>query len=397
MATSVTQSLFGITPQSIQNERDAALQQQALQYAQLDPFQSARMGLFQGASQLGTGIAGLMGYEDPEIAQARQRQGMLGGLDMNDPESLLGAAKSIQATDPMAAQALVTQANELASKQATVRKSQYDMEKEQSGYQMRFTGIKSKYPTMTDEEARSLASDPKTFGEVMKDTTQVVETAKGQVLIDKRTGKEIANIGPAVDRRSVTEVNLGGPDTTVKAFEVADADSLKNLRTAASAAAGQLGFITQARDQVQNTAIAGTGIPTVVRGLNTFLAPLGINADQVAKTRNLEQALNSIIAQGIKQYGANPSTADLEFAKRASASISDPKQAIVETLDYLEERAQALINKSTAADNYLVSNKNLGGFEQFWVNQQRNKNNPTQQSGVRKTKSGVSYTVVPQN
>ena len=131
MATSVTQSLFGITPQSIQNERDTALQQQALQFAKLDPFQAARMGLFQGASQLGTGIAGLMGYEDPEIAQARQRQGMLGGLDLNSPESLLTAAKSIQAQDPMAAQALVAQANELATKQATLRKSKYELEQEQ--------------------------------------------------------------------------------------------------------------------------------------------------------------------------------------------------------------------------------------------------------------------------
>jgi hypothetical protein len=58
------------------------------------------MGLFQGASQLGTGIAGLMGYEDPEIAQARQRQGMLGGLDVNDPLALRQAAKDIN--DPEA-------------------------------------------------------------------------------------------------------------------------------------------------------------------------------------------------------------------------------------------------------------------------------------------------------
>jgi hypothetical protein len=44
----------------------------------------------------------------------------------------------------------------------------------------------------------------------MKDTTQVVETAKGQILIDKRTGEQIANIGPAVDRRSMTNVNVSG-------------------------------------------------------------------------------------------------------------------------------------------------------------------------------------------
>jgi plasmid maintenance system antidote protein VapI len=395
MATSVTQSLFGITPQSIQNERDAALQQQAIQFAKLDPFQAARMGLFQGAAQLGSGIVGALG--DPEIEQARQRQGMLGGLDLNDPDALMAAAQNIQGSDPQAALALFNQANAVKKDLSTVNKNKYEMEQDQAAYQMRFTGLKSRYPEMDDEQVRSLASDVEAFRKAMEGNKVFQETAEGVFLVDKNNPANKVRIGTPVDKRSVTKVDIGAPDTTGKAFEVADADSLKNLRTAAAAAAGQLGFISQARDQVQNLAVAGTGVPSVVRGINTFLAPLGINSDQVAKTRNLEQALNSIIAQGIKQYGANPSTADLEFAKRASASITDPQQAIAETLNYLEERAQALINKSTAADTYLLQNKNLGGFEQFWVNQQRNANNPPQQSGVRKTKSGVSYTVVPQN
>jgi plasmid maintenance system antidote protein VapI len=395
MATSVTQSLFGITPQSIQNERDAALRQQAIQFAQLDPFQAARMGLFQGAAQLGSGIASAL--SDPEIEQARQRQGMLGGLDLNDPDALMAAAQNIQGSDPQAALALFNQANAVKKDLSTVNKNKYEMEQDQAAYQMRFTGLKSRYPEMDDEQVRSLASDVEAFRKAMEGNKVFQETAEGVFLVDKNNPANKVRIGTPVDKRSVTKVDIGAPDTTGKAFEVADADSLKNLRTAAAAAAGQLGFISQARDQVQNLAVAGTGVPSVVRGINTFLAPLGINSDQVAKTRNLEQALNSIIAQGIKQYGANPSTADLEFAKRASASITDPQQAIAETLNYLEERAQALINKSTAADTYLLQNKNLGGFEQFWVNQQRNANNPPQQSGVRKTKSGVSYTVVPQN
>jgi hypothetical protein len=116
MATSVTQSLFGITPQSIQNERDAALQQQALQFAKLDPFQSARMGLFQGAAQLGSGIVGALG--DPEIEQARQRQGMLGGLDVSDPAALRQAANST--TDPQAKLFLSDRAATLEKTQADV-------------------------------------------------------------------------------------------------------------------------------------------------------------------------------------------------------------------------------------------------------------------------------------
>jgi hypothetical protein len=206
----VTQSLFGFTPQDIQSQRMAELDKRAASFASLDPMQQAQAGFYRAGSMFGDAAAGALGYEDPQVAQARQRQGLLGGLDLNDPESLLGAARSIQATDPMAAQALVAQATDLASKQAGIREKQYKMEQAQSAFQMRFSAIKSKYPNMSDEEARGLAEDTKTFGEVMKDTTQVVETAKGQILIDKRTGEQIANIGPAVDRRSMTNVNVSG-------------------------------------------------------------------------------------------------------------------------------------------------------------------------------------------
>ena len=127
MATSVTQSLFGITPESIMQERSAAANRQPMDFARLDPFEAARYGLFRGASQLGDVAASAMGYEDPEIARAKARQGMLSGVDLNNPESLLAKAQSLQATDPMAAQSLVAQANEVAAKQAQTASSEVEL------------------------------------------------------------------------------------------------------------------------------------------------------------------------------------------------------------------------------------------------------------------------------
>ena len=90
----VTQSLFGFSPQDIEAQREAEMQKQALQFARLSPMESARVGLFQGVNQLGNAIGGALGYEDPEMAQARARQGLLGGMDINDPKALRDAAKS---------------------------------------------------------------------------------------------------------------------------------------------------------------------------------------------------------------------------------------------------------------------------------------------------------------
>jgi hypothetical protein len=177
----------------------------------------------------------------------------------------------------------------------------------------------------------------------------------------------------------------GGPDTSNKAFEAADPEALKEYRTQSRAAAGQLTMITQARENLP-TAVTGQGLPSLIRGLNAQLAPLGINTDTVASTRNLEQALKSIIAQGIKQYGANPSTVDLQFAVQAAADIKDPLQAISATLNYLETRAKNSVDKADAAEQYLIEKKNLAGFEKQWTNRVAK---PTAKGKSRTLPSGV--------
>jgi hypothetical protein len=179
-----------------------------------------------------------------------------------------------------------------------------------------------------------------------------------------------------------TTINM--PDTTGKAFEAADPEALKEYRKESRAAAGQLALINQARQNLP-TAVVGQGLPAIVRGLNTQLAPLGINTEQVASTRNLEQALKSIIAQGIKQYGANPSTVDLQFAEKAAADIQDPVKAISATLTYLENKAKTAVNKADSAEQYLLKNKNLAGFEKQWTEQttqQKTKRTKTLSSGL---------------
>ena len=119
------QSLFGATPESIQQARAAALNAEALQYAQLDPFQRATMGIYQGANQLGGAIGGMLGGQDPQMQRASQRQQLLQGVDTTNPQALMQAAqKASQAGDYQAAQELSTRANALQLQTAQVSKAQ---------------------------------------------------------------------------------------------------------------------------------------------------------------------------------------------------------------------------------------------------------------------------------
>lgn len=89
--------LFGVTPESLMAQREAALQQQALQYAQLNPMQAAQAGFYTAGNRLGTAIGGLLGAQDPELAKATALQGILKNADATSPEGLATLAKTLSA------------------------------------------------------------------------------------------------------------------------------------------------------------------------------------------------------------------------------------------------------------------------------------------------------------
>ena len=94
MATDVL-SLFGLTPQGLSQQRYQQDLKRGYELAQLDPGAAARATLQSGVGQLGRGIAGMMGVEDPQMKLISARQSIIGQLDQTDPTSLLRGAKSL--------------------------------------------------------------------------------------------------------------------------------------------------------------------------------------------------------------------------------------------------------------------------------------------------------------
>jgi len=91
----VVNSLFGITPESLQAQRDQALQQEALQYAKLDPFQRATASIYAGANKLGGAIGGMLGGQDPELQKATALQSIMQQADTTTPEGLTTLARTL--------------------------------------------------------------------------------------------------------------------------------------------------------------------------------------------------------------------------------------------------------------------------------------------------------------
>jgi hypothetical protein len=152
---------------------------------------------------LGYGVGKLLGGQTPEEAQNEQMRGMLGGVNMNDPESLFAAAQNIQGVNPAAAQALVAQATDLQTKQATQQKTlaetkakQAETEMKQVAYTNRFRALKTKFPEMSDAEAQGLALDEVAFREFFKES-KIKYSSDVEEISAELFGKPFNQLSPA--------------------------------------------------------------------------------------------------------------------------------------------------------------------------------------------------------
>ena len=92
MATSQILGLF-TSPEQYQANQMAQFRQQAANEVQLNPFQQAAIGMRQAGYQLGGGIGGAMGGQDPQLQIIARRQALAGQLDPSNPNSYMQVAK----------------------------------------------------------------------------------------------------------------------------------------------------------------------------------------------------------------------------------------------------------------------------------------------------------------
>jgi hypothetical protein len=90
---SIMDTLFGVSAERFQQERDAAAEAQALQYARLSPIERASLGVQRGAYGLAGALGGALGGTDPELQRRTQAQQILGMIDPSKPETFFTAAQ----------------------------------------------------------------------------------------------------------------------------------------------------------------------------------------------------------------------------------------------------------------------------------------------------------------
>ena len=92
MATDIVGSLFGVTPEVLQQRQMEMADRQAMEYAQLSPLQRASYGLARGGYQL----AGALGGQDPQLRMISNRNAIARQIDPTNLESMQMGIQALQ-------------------------------------------------------------------------------------------------------------------------------------------------------------------------------------------------------------------------------------------------------------------------------------------------------------
>ena len=315
----IVPTLFGFSPQMYQQQQQQRADEQALQYAKLDPFEQANYAIGRGAYGLAGAIGGALGGQDPELQRITARQQIAQQIDLTDPASIRqGMTMLRDAGDTVGLQqlaqvyrqqqesnALVAQrgASAAASNaQATRERTQATPEKIQLAKEVALLSGEPGSPEYNTAYAASLKAqiDGKPPAQNVKEVG-VAEKTNLPVYFDVNTNEQFT-IAAGPDGKPVRQPYVGGVDRTTAKTNVD---------------ARPPGERVPVKDWMDFSTKILSGDPTMVR-TNTIIsdAPSAIETIRTSATNDISSAsLPSALAQ-LTGQGKNMSNQDvIRFAR----------------------------------------------------------------------------------
>ena len=387
------QSLFGITPEALQASRAAALQQEALQYAKLDPFQRATAGIYQGANQLGGVVGGMLGGQDPELMRIKQRQSLMQEINLSEPSSIKqGIEAAMKSNDYALANELNTRYQASVKAALEARRTESEIAKnlrEKEGADPIQQILRTGRFTPASVAEKKETGDPTVLTLVekpgSKDTIKEVGTAVGsgkavytfqtadgvqQITFETGPdGKQVMKpyVGP-VDRTtakvSATASNKGA-DAGAEEIAKLDAKRLAAAAVSSDKALNQAGVLQTLLNTPQP--ISGSGAPARVAALRVF-STIGLTSPKDTVALQNADTFNSLAGERvlsfIKELGTNPTDTDREFARTIGPALEKGTKTNQDLVTYLLGRAKDTVNVAADMERHFYENNySLKGFK----------------------------------
>jgi hypothetical protein len=376
MAT-IVDTLFGVSPERLEQQRAAAADARALAFAKLDPFQQANFAIGRGASGLAGALGGALGGQDPELQRVTMRQQIARQINPSDPATIQqGIAAMQQAGDTEGAMLLQAEFQKMQEIQAKIARDEAATKASLAA------ATREKAPPTTNEitNARAFASRAGPEGSpeynaafnAKLDELTAPKEAKGpgfgadaERASKAKFGKPFADLTPAeaaevdkdLEERGLKRSQATAPKIVLPAqeseFEKGLGGGQSKLvfenKAAAEDAAEILRTNQVGRDLLKAGAITGTGADFFI-GLNNALAQAGLDfgyADAAANSQAYVAAMGANVGRLIKQFGAGTglSDADREYAeKMAGGKIALTEAALRRILSINDRAANRVID-----------------------------------------------------
>lgn len=379
--------LFGVTPESLQMQRDKQAQQEALAYAQLqDPFARANYQIYQGASGLGRQLSGLLGAQDPEMMRIQQRQSMLQNLDLSSPESLKqGIQTAMQNKDYQLVSELTNryqasakaglEAQKINSEiQKNLREGQTnEMKNAQSAADMSGAarGSEEWNKTFNAKFNELLAKNPSI------DNIGVAVGSQMPVYFDKNTnqqftikdGQRVAYNG-GVDRTTAkvtATASMAGEKAFSEKLGELDAKQVSDAMSARQNAFATVRSLNQLEKLDDSGLISGSFASGRV-GATNLLNTLGLaspeDQQRLATSQNYQKVSGDVILGTLGgKLGAGFSNEDRKFIEGLVPQLETSPAARRQLITFMRNKNMEIADEATRLETYARDNQGLKGFK----------------------------------
>jgi len=384
----IVQSLFGISPEMYQQSQQARADQQALQYAQLTPFQQANYAIGRGANMLGGAIGGALGGQDPQLALITARQQISKQINYADPASIAkGVDMLSQAGDTQGAMMLADVARKAASEQAL---TQQRLREKAAADPFQKLVESGKYtPASLAEYQRSgKAEDLVLYEKPTKETANikeigVAETTRQPVYLDVNNdqqfvfkqgadGKQVrVPFSGGVDR-TTAKTNVGvklpeGESEFVKTLAKKDADRVDTAMTLRENATSTINSLNKLASLPDNELITGqfaTGRVGVTNLLQTLGLASASDARKLSSSQEYQKVAGDVILQTLGgKLGSGFSNADREFIQGLIPQLETNPDARRKLISFMQNKNQEIVQETIRLENYARKNRGLSGYE----------------------------------
>lgn len=354
----MAQQMFGsFDPELIKQAIAAEEERNLLSQAQLGPAQMQNLIQLRAgqniSKNLGQIVGGIFGVEaqDPRLRQAQMAQEayqealQATGGDANSPAFFKALSNSAAAKGLTSlAQQSAIQASTLASEMA-------------QEFQRRGAGIASIAQASREREPGKVG--------VTADTGEIVYQQGGQQFVI-RNGQRVPFQGSVRQEGGTNvKVEVKGQENVLDI----DKEDAKGYRAARESATKALPTLNKMQAILDQGIITGTAADARV-GFLKALDTLGVSTAEARKVVGNNEQFNiqvrNLLQSIIKQFGYNPSNADVRFALESLPNASNSPEGLRAILSSLVKANKDQLNESTRALDYYRKNK--GSFEGFQPN-----------------------------